>query len=121
MSWKALAHFRSTPKAMANGRNRSNISGVFTTRWSRSPSTRRRNSSKPSTRSRARAPWTVRAGMMRPNAATIAPLATPAITNGRGVMSNSAAAAAEPSATTRPASTAPPTTQRIFSESGRER
>ena len=29
--WNALAHFRSTPKAIAKGRNFSNISGVLTT------------------------------------------------------------------------------------------
>jgi hypothetical protein len=32
MSLNALAHVRSTPNAIAKGRNFSNISGVFTTR-----------------------------------------------------------------------------------------
>jgi hypothetical protein len=106
-----LAHFRSTPNAIAKGRNRSNISGVFTSRSSRSPSTRRRNSSNPSTRSSARAPSTVRAGMMRPNAATISPLMTAAIANGSGVMSSHAAPMVEPMAKMAPPTRIAPNSQ----------
>ena len=78
MSSKALAQFFSTPKAIAYGRNFSNISGVRITRWKRSDSTRLRNSSNPRIRSNMRVSRTVRDGMNIPKAATITPVASPA-------------------------------------------
>jgi len=78
MPSKARAHFCSTPSAIAKGRNFSNISGVFSTRAMRSLSTRTRNSSKPSTPSRARAPAAVRAGITQAKAKTTAAESTPA-------------------------------------------
>ena len=78
MSSKALAQFFSTPKAIAYGRNFSNISGVRITRWKWSDFTRLRNSSNPRIRSNMRVPRMVRDGMNIPKAATITPVASPA-------------------------------------------
>jgi hypothetical protein len=63
MCSNAFVHRRSTRNAMAYDRNRSNISGVRIAA-NEGSSTRRRNSSNPSTRSRARAPATVRAAIL---------------------------------------------------------
>ena len=79
MPSNAFAQFRSTPNAIAKGRNRSNISGVRATRSSLSDSTRLRNSSNPSAPSLARAPSTVLAGMKKPKMRTMSAEATAAI------------------------------------------
>ena len=87
---------------MAKGRNRSNSSGVFTTRSS------------------VRAPATVRAGMTRPNAATMSPLSPAPITTGTGVRSSFAAAAMPRAIMTRTRTTAI-ASQRLLTPSGRDR
>jgi hypothetical protein len=63
----------------------------------------------------------VRAGMMRPNAATISPLASAAITNGSGVMSSQAAPTVDPNPMMTPPRMTAPTNQPLFTRSGRER
>ena len=78
MPENACTHFFSTRSAIAYGRYFSNSSGVFSSRSIWSFSTRPRNSSKPSTFSRARAPVIVRADMNHPKIAITAPVATPA-------------------------------------------
>src|SRR6267142_1921842 len=86
MFWKALLQFFSTPRAIANGKNFSNISGVLIIRLKRSDSTCTRKSSKPSTPSRARVPCSVCAGMNQPKAQTMAPVRIPAMMKASGAV-----------------------------------
>src|SRR6266849_2973614 len=88
--WNGLFQFFSTPRAMANGRNFSNISGVLMVRLKRSSSTWLRKSSNPRTPSRVRAPESVRAGMNQPNPKMIAAVANPARINGKGAIPSAA-------------------------------
>jgi len=114
-----LVHFRSTWNAIAYDRNRSNISGVRI-RANVGSSTRRRNSSKPSTRSRARAPATVRAGMIRLKINMMTAVNTAATPNGAGVRFTRGAMVTPTAITPIPSTTAL-TIHRVCTSSGRAR